>query len=108
MAEYLLTKLKFMINGDEKGIIQEGVLKVNLGRIELYIEETILSDQNIELLKLWTDQSLIKFNVIAENNGNNILIEDLITNNFTFDFTVDNPIKLKNIRLLGNNVKFGV
>ena len=51
MVEYLLSELTFMINGDDLGIIQEGVLKVNLGRIELYIEESILSDHNVKLLK---------------------------------------------------------
>jgi hypothetical protein len=101
MDTYAAKDVTIKVDGNQIASLPEAVINISLGRIEVVIDDVLLTEKTIGILSLTASDGLKEFEVRAKADGKTLRIEKAIVENLTFDAERGEAIHLKNISFLG-------
>ena len=101
METHTMRDVSIIINGEQVATLPVAVVHLDLGKIEVVINEVLLSNETLNLLRLCSEQTPKKFKVIGKVNGKTLVIDKAMLGSLTFEYEEGKAVRLKDISILG-------
>lgn len=101
MDTYIVRDVAIKIEGKQIALLPEAVINIDLGRIEVLIDDVLLTENTIGILSLTTGNELKEFEVSGKTDGKMLKIEKVVVKTLTFSAQRGEAVHLKNLSFLG-------
>lgn len=99
METHTIKNVIIAVNGKQIASLPEAIVNLSLNRIEVTIDEVLLSNETIGLHEL--AHSLKEFDVSGRVNDKTLIVEKAKVSRLTFDAKQGEAALLRNISILG-------
>lgn len=101
MDTYAAKDVAIKVGGNQVASLPEAVINIDLGRIEVVIDDVLLTEKTIGILTLTAGDGLREFEVSGKVDGKTLRIEKVVVKTLTFNGQRGEAVHLKNISFLG-------
>lgn len=106
MESYTIRNAQLLINGEQIAVLPEAIFIIDLGKIEVMVDEVILTADSIGILKLFSEKEPKSFNIRGKVDDKTLVIEKAMIYRLNLTFNTGESVLLKNILIRGLNAKW--